>query len=75
MELEGGRVAAGPGASDAHHRAPQECKRNPAPYVGHDLGIVGLVQVADLSCRALRDAYMPPGESGFGWKGRSQEKL
>ena len=49
-------MAAGPGASDAHHRAPEKCERNPAPYVGHDLRIVALVQVAQLSCEALQEA-------------------
>ena len=56
VEFKGGRMAAGPGASDAHHRAPEKCERNPAPYVGHDLRIVALVQVAQLSCEALQEA-------------------
>ena len=56
VEFKGGRMAAGTGASDAHHRAPKQCKRDPAPYVGHDLSVVALVEVADLSCEALQEA-------------------
>ena len=49
-------MAAGTGASDAHDRAPKQCERNPAPNVGHDLRVVALVEVADLSCEAFQEA-------------------
>ena len=67
-------MAAGTGASDAHHSAPKQCKRNPAPYVGHDLRVVALVEVADLSREAFQEAVtMRTDRAGRGEDERAKE--
>ena len=70
-----GRSAFLRGASGSGHTADRQSRMwwRRVGKKSHDLR--WRCALRTLAVSSVRGAYMPPGESGFGWKGRSHEKL